>query len=181
MAVALEAEEVIAAFDQKAEEAAAAVAAGETLERGSFFAVQPGGEAEAAGGGGGGQRRTEVLQTSPDDEMAAARVRAMQAVLKAYLSDSPQLVDAPFPDGFDSLDDDDDDDDARLATTTTTTTVRVFDTNRPRRGPPELTTGRLIRTVASPPRINSARVWAAKEAARPSWRRLPSSGGGART
>jgi len=115
MAVALEAEEVIAAFDQKAEEAAAAVAAGETLERGSFFAV-PGGEAEAAGGGGGGgQRRTEVLQTSPDDEMAAARVRAMQAVLKAYLSDSPQLVDAPFPDGFDSLDDDsldDDDDDA---------------------------------------------------------------------
>ena len=117
MAVALEAEEVIAAFDQKAEEAAAAVAAGETLERGSFFAVQEGGEAEAAGGGGGGgQRRTEVLQTSPDDEMAAARVRAMQAVLKAYLSDSPQLVDAPFPDGFDSLDDDslddDDDDDA---------------------------------------------------------------------
>ena len=52
------------------------------------------------------------MQTSPDDEMAAARVRAMQAVLKAYLSDSPQLVDAPFPDGFDSLDDDDDDDTA---------------------------------------------------------------------
>ena len=109
MAVALEAEEVIAAFDQKAEEAAAAVAAGETLERGSFFAVQEGGEAEAAGGGGGGGGGGAVLQTSPDDEMAAARVRAMQAVLKAYLSDSPQLVDAPFPDGFDSLDDDDDD------------------------------------------------------------------------
>ena len=38
MAVALEAEEVIAAFDQKAEEVAAAAAAGETLTRGSFFA-----------------------------------------------------------------------------------------------------------------------------------------------
>ena len=54
-------------------------------------------------------KNAKVLLT--DDEMAAARVRAMQAVLKAYLSDSPQLVDAPFPDGFDSLDDDDDDDD----------------------------------------------------------------------
>ncbi|ACO65290.1 predicted protein [Micromonas commoda] len=111
MAVALEAEEVIAAFDQKAEEAAAAAAAGETLERGSFFASSAGGEAEASGGEEGPATPAAVLQTSPDDEMAAARVRAMQAVLKAYLSDSPQLVDAPFPDGFDSLDDDDDDDD----------------------------------------------------------------------
>ena len=115
MAVALEAEEVIAAFDQKAEEVAAAAAAGETLTRGSFFApasssfeMSSDGEASRINGGA----NTAVLQTSPDDEMAAARVRAMQAVLKAYLSDSPTAyLDAPFPDGFDSFDDEDDPDD----------------------------------------------------------------------
>ena len=98
------------------------------------------------------------MQTSPDDEMAAARVRAMQAVLKAYLSDSPQLVDAPFPDGFDSLDDDDDDDDDTQLATTTTTTVRVFDTNRRSSWTPAMRPGVWIRTVASPPRISPARV-----------------------
>lgn len=67
-------------------------------------------DGEASGINGGAN--TAVLQTSPDDEMAAARVRAMQAVLKAYLSDSPTAyLDAPFPDGFDSFDDEDDPDD----------------------------------------------------------------------
>jgi hypothetical protein len=66
------------------------------------------GEASRINGGA----NTAVLQTSPDDEMAAARVRAMQAVLKAYLSDSPTAyLDAPFPDGFDSFDDEDENDD----------------------------------------------------------------------
>mmetsp|Transcript_4599 Transcript_4599/g.18935 ORF Transcript_4599/g.18935 Transcript_4599/m.18935 type:complete len:1180 (-) Transcript_4599:1012-4551(-) len=78
MAVALEAEEVIAAFDQKAEEAAAAVAAGETLERGSFFAVQEGGEAEAAGGGGGADDQPSGASTGGvggDGSISAAMFR----------------------------------------------------------------------------------------------------------
>ena len=91
MAVALEAEEVIAAFDRKAEEAAAA-AAGETLERGLL-------RRRRGRGGGVGRRRRQRRRRRGVADLAGRRdggrgVRAMQAVLKAYLSDSPQLVDA---------------------------------------------------------------------------------------
>ena len=164
-------------FDQKAEEAAAAAAAGETLERGSFFAAA-GGEAERRRRRRGAARKAADL--ADDERQAAARVRAMQAVLKAYLSDSPEFVDTPpFPrTRFDYR--------GRLPRLPPLLCWR----RRLRRRfgfryeptcsshPLAIRPGVWIRTVASPPCISPASGLGGA-AAQPSWRRLPSSGGGA--